>query len=374
MHLVGYLEANAFGGAEAVLRRALAGALDEHRVTVVGPPDSVARQVAAVDPRIELVTSPPIDSKFDLRSAWGLRGLLRDLEPDVVHINLTDMAACLAATAVVVSLPHVGLVVVEHAAHPPQSAFQRAAKRLGNRYVDVHVAVSHTLAALVSSESGQPLERITVIPNGATEVEPYAHTPDPSGVLRLGVVTRLTRDKGVDTLLDAVVGMDAVEVVVAGDGPAYAELVARTEELGLSGSVRFLGWVDEPDAVYRDVDVVVHPSRADIMPMSVIEAMHHGIPVVATDVGGIPDLIDPGVDGLLFPTDDVAACRAALESLRSPAERARLGVAGRERAVRCFSAAAQHAAFLAAYERAHEASGRRRGFVRRVLRPGGPRR
>jgi glycosyltransferase involved in cell wall biosynthesis len=360
MHLVAYLEATAFGGAESVLRAALGAAVAEHRVTVVAPYGSVARQVASIDPRIAVVMSPPIEGKFDVRSAWALRRLLRSLRPDVVHVNLTDMAACLAATAVVASLHDVGLVVVEHAAHPPQTAFQRAAKRLSERRIDVHVAVSHSLAALVAAASGRALDRITVIPNGADEVPPYPHPADPSGVLRLGVVTRLTRDKGVDMLLDAVAAMDAVEVRIAGDGPAYAELVARVDELGLTESVRFLGWLDDPTVVYGEVDVIVHPSRADIMPMSVIEAMHHGLPVAATNVGGIPDLIDSGVDGLLFPCDDVAACIATLEVLRSPVERERLGSAGRARAVRSYSAAAQRAKFLTAYEVARAAAHRRR--------------
>lgn len=356
MHLVAYIEATAFGGAESVLRRVLGAAVATHRVTIIGPSASVAQQVASVDPRIEVLTSPSIDGKFDVRSAWALRRMVRALRPDVVHVNLTDMAACLAATAVIATMPDVGLVVVEHAAHPPQSTFQRAAKRLAARRVDVHVAVSHTLAALVAEVVGLPLARVTVIPNGADEVEPYPHPSDPSGVLRLGVVTRLTRDKGVDMLLDAVRTMEAVQVCIAGDGPAYAELVACVDELGLTDSVRFLGWLDDPTAVYRQVDVIVHPSRADIMPMSVIEAMHHGIPVAATNVGGIPDLIDSGVDGVLFPCDDIAACRAALENLRSPAERERLGAAGRARAVREYSATAQREKFLAAYETARAAA------------------
>jgi glycosyltransferase involved in cell wall biosynthesis len=360
MHLVAYLESSSFGGAEAVLRGVVTTAAARHRVTVVSPLVAVAQQVAALHPRIDVVASPLITGKSDLAAAAGLRRLLRRLQPDVVHVNLTDMAACLAAITVAGSLPGVGLVVVEHAAHPPQTGFQRSAKRLSVRRVDAHIAVSHTLAALVAAVTGEPLDRITVIPNGADEVEPYPHEPRADGVVRVGVVTRLTRDKGVDVLLDAVAGLEDVEVHVAGEGPARAELEAQVDRLGIARRVHLLGWLDRPDALYRSVDVLAHPSRADIAPMSVIEAMHHGLPVVATAIGGIPDLIDPGVDGLLFPLDDVAACRAAVESLRDPAERARLGAAARARALAEYSSAAQHAAYLAAYETARR-SARSRG-------------
>jgi glycosyltransferase involved in cell wall biosynthesis len=360
MHLVAYLESSAFGGAEAVLRGVVGAAADRHRVTVVCPYTDVGRQVAALSRRIDVVTSPVITGKFDLGAAAGLRRTLRRLQPDVVHVNLTDMAACLAAISVLGTMPGVGLVVAEHAAHPPQSAFQRAAKRLSTRRMDAHIAVSSTLAALVAAVTGEPLEHITVIPNGADEVAPYGHPPHAGGAVRVGVVTRLTRDKGVDVLLDAVAGLDGVEVHVAGDGPARAELEAQIDRLGLGARVRLLGWLDRPEALYRSVDVLVHPSRADIAPMSIIEAMHHGLPVVATAVGGIPDLIDPGVDGLLFPLDDVAACRAAVESLRDPAERERLGAAARVRAVARYSSPVQHAAYLAVYEAARR-SARNRG-------------
>jgi glycosyltransferase involved in cell wall biosynthesis len=360
MHLVAYLESSAFGGAEAVLRGVVGAAAAKHRVTVVCPFVDVARQVAALDPRVEVVASPLITGKFDVGAAVGLRRILRRLQPDVVHVNLTDMAACLAAIAVVASMPGVGLVVVEHAAHPPQTAFQRTAKRTSVRRVDVHIAVSHTLAALVAAVTGEPLDHLTVIPNGAEEVEPYPHPARADGVLRAGVVTRLTRDKGVDVLLDAVAGLDDVEVHIAGDGPARAEIEAQVERLGMWSRVRLLGWLDRPDALYRSVDVLVHPSRADIAPMSVIEAMHHGLPVVATAIGGIPDLIDAGVDGLLFPLDDVGACRAAVESLRDPAERERLGGAARSRAAARYSSAVQHEAYLTAYEAARR-SARARG-------------
>ncbi len=368
MHLVAYLESTVFGGAEAVLRSVLGGAVDEYRVTVVGPDPNVTAQVASIDPRIEVVLAPSVSGRYDARSGFALWRTLRSLRPDIVHVNLTDMAACMAATVVAGTL-RAGLVLVEHSAHPPQDRLHRTVKRITSRRADAHVAVSQYLAGLVADAASVPLQDITVVLNGVNPVErPSRPAPAAGGVLRLGALTRLVEAKGIDLLLDAIRDLRDVELLVAGEGPALDDLVAQAAAYGLTDRVRFLGWLDDPDHLYEQVDVLVHPSRADVSSLSIMGAMHHGLPVVASAVGGIPELIDHGVHGFLFPVDDVAACRDAIEALRDPDRRARLGEAGYARARGAFTLDAQRRGYLDVYARAAaSAAARRRRSPRRIV-------
>ena len=161
--------------------------------------------------------------------------------------------------------------------------------------------------------------------------------PPPGGrrnaVLFLG---RLTREKGVDELLQAFAGLRAqlpeVELVCAGAGELEAaqQLAAR---LGVEESVRFPGWIgpEERQAWLRRAAVLALPSHAEGSPMCLLEAMAAGVPVVATAVGGIPDVVRHGVNGLLVAPGDAAELERALRRLlRDPRLAAALGAAGRE--------------------------------------------
>jgi len=175
---------------------------------------------------------------------------------------------------------------------------------------------------------------VRVIPSGVdlpAEVGTEAHPPE---VLYAG---RLSEEKGVLALVEAARGMN---LVVAGDGPLRARVpVAR-------------GFVpnDELQALYARAAVVACPSRREGFGVACLEAMSHGRPVVATDVGGLRDLVVDGETGLVVPTRDPAALRTALERLLGDPElRRRLGAAGRQRAQERFSWAAVTDATLTAY-------------------------
>ncbi|HET7421372.1 MAG TPA: glycosyltransferase, partial [Candidatus Dormibacteraeota bacterium] len=121
-----------------------------------------------------------------------------------------------------------------------------------------------------------------------------------------------------------------VRFVIVGDGELWDELHREVEERGLSGRVHFAGWRSDLGAVYADLDVVVCCSRNEGTPVSLIEACAAGRPVVGTRVGGIPDIIAAGVNGLLVPSGDAAALAGAIVQLLDDPERRRLmGNAGR---------------------------------------------
>jgi glycosyltransferase involved in cell wall biosynthesis len=108
-------------------------------------------------------------------------------------------------------------------------------------------------------------------------------------------------------------------MTIAGSGPELAALQAVVDGFGLSKQVRFAGRIDNAEmaALYASADCMLNPSTVDNMPISVLEAFASGVPVVSTDAGGIPDLVEDGVSGLLVPVgDDAAMARGVVDLLR----------------------------------------------------------
>jgi glycosyltransferase involved in cell wall biosynthesis len=141
---------------------------------------------------------------------------------------------------------------------------------------------------------------------------------------------------------------------VAGGGPLAADLARDAVSRGLADRITFLGSIDEADvaALLGQCRLLVLPSRWEGMPVSVMEAMAAGVPVVAYDVPGVRELVQHDVTGLLAPPGDTNALAALIEQLLAdPARAANLGAAGRERVRREFTLAAQVEGHVAAYER-----------------------
>jgi glycosyltransferase involved in cell wall biosynthesis len=128
-------------------------------------------------------------------------------------------------------------------------------------------------------------------------------------------------------------------LTVAGVGPELARLESLAAELGLAGAVRFAGRLDRRQvaALYRAADIVLNPSTADNMPNSVLEALASGVPVVSTDVGGVPFLVEHGRSALLVPARDPEAMARAVISLLDDPERKRNLVAAGLARVRQFA-------------------------------------
>jgi glycosyltransferase involved in cell wall biosynthesis len=184
-------------------------------------------------------------------------------------------------------------------------------------------------------------EGIEVLPNGVADpgvpsAEDRARIRAELGVpadgLLIGSASLMRPEKGHHLLLDAVARLDpelAVTVALAGDGPLRAELESRVAaDPALAGRVRFLGYRDDVPVLLGATDLVLHCSLADALPTTLIHALAVGVPAVATEVGGIPDIVTPET-GLLAPTEPAAIASAVQKLATDPALRARLGAAGR---------------------------------------------
>jgi glycosyltransferase involved in cell wall biosynthesis len=177
---------------------------------------------------------------------------------------------------------------------------------------------------------------------------------------RVGMVGNLDARKNPALLVEALARVRAlipgVRCLLIGGfrDPAYeADVRARVAALGLSSAVDVTGFLPNPFPLVRTLDVLAHPARRDPFPLALLEGMALARPIVASAVGGIPEMIEDGVSGLLVPSDDADALAAALVSLlRDPARRARLGAAARERLATRFSREGFAAGMFAAFEEA----------------------
>jgi glycosyltransferase involved in cell wall biosynthesis len=157
----------------------------------------------------------------------------------------------------------------------------------------------------------------------------------------IGTVARLVQRKGIDVLLRAfgiLCSRHRAHLVVVGDGPLGEELRALAHQLRIEDAVSWLGFQADPIKWLQAMDVFALPSRLEGSPNAILEAMAMGLPIVATAIGGVVDLLKEGKNGLLMPPDDPDALAKALDRLlASTSLRADLGCCARNRAVEIFS-------------------------------------
>ncbi|PRY48136.1 glycosyltransferase involved in cell wall biosynthesis [Geodermatophilus tzadiensis] len=344
-------DAQEVGGAERFLTNLLTALPTDRDVTVLGTSPAVLARLADATPALRTAV---VDD-----STGAFRRALRRLAPDVVHLNLIAFPSCRRAAVAALSL-RLPVVLVDHLPTPGLTWRGRAVQRLLTRCSAARIAVGRTAARDVERYGGLRAGSVQIIPNGVPD--PGCGGGGPLGSrLVLGTLGRLERQKGLDVLLRALTDVPDADLVIAGDGSQRAALEDLAAEVGVVGRVRFLGPVDSPCVVLGSVHALVQPSRWEAMPLAVLEAMHSGRPVIATDVGDMGHVVQDGRTGFVVDPEDATQLAAACRRLIDPAVRERLGRDARVRARRSFSVAAMAASYDAAYRRAaaHPA-GRRR--------------
>ena len=295
----------------------------------------------------------PIRGALDLEAFVRLRSALRGV--DVVHthghfaVNVVARIAGRLAGARVLSHMHIENTFREGLGRRSQVALDNLTARLCFAVVAVSEATRKSLV-----RQGYPAGRMVTVHNGldpGPNVDAVRLSQQPV-VLE---VARLAEVKGQRTLLAALARLDATAVFVGRDleeGGAYeAVLRAEAERLGVGDRVVFAGHRDDVPALLAGCDVFCLPSSMEGLPLVVLEAMARGKPVVATAVGGTPELVVEGETGLLVPPGDPEALARALGRVLQDRDlAARLGGAGRERAVAEFSLRSMTDRVLQLYE------------------------
>jgi glycosyltransferase involved in cell wall biosynthesis len=177
----------------------------------------------------------------------------------------------------------------------------------------------------------------------------------PQGTPVIGTAARLVPEKGCHYLLEAFAElhreMPDVQLEIAGTGPLEEELKRQAQSLDLGDCARFLGWENDLASVLRRWDVFALPTLEESFFLAALEAMATGLPVVATNVGGIPEFVENGTTGWLVPPRNSAAVADGLRRLlQNPQERRDFGAAGRRRVREQFSAQQMAASITKIYD------------------------
>ena len=323
----------------------------KHRVPGAKAAEATALAAEPGVPGFSLFSAGGAVARYEqaARNLRRLRRLVRRVRPDAVLINNggypgghTCRVMALAAHAEGVS-PVVHFV--HNMAYPPEwpQALERRYDRRIDRATDVWVTAAHRASAALQRERGLTREPATVHYGIAPAAAPadvdlgalrqeigYA-----DGAVNIAVVANFEPRKGHLVLLDALAALREVafRCALVGGGDEREVLEHRVRELGLENRVRFLGWRPDVDAILSASDLLVLPSLAnECLPYAILEAMGHGLPVVATDVAGIPEEVDDGVTGHVVVPGDAPALAAAIADLCADADRRRaMGEAGRRR-------------------------------------------
>lgn len=322
-----------YGGAQQVvwLMQGLAQLGAENLLAC--PPDS-----AVADAAVGLgdVHPIPMGGDLDVRLAWRLHRLIRAVRPDLVHLHSRAGADLMGGIAA--RLAGVPVVCSRRVDNPEPGWLVRLKYRLHDRVIAISEGIGRVLVA-----EGLPPEKLRVV-RSAVDFERFDRSCDREGVCAelglaadrrlLGVVAQLIPRKGHRWLIETLPGLVAVHpdlcVLFFGKGPEERALRAQAEDAGVGGHLVFAGFRDDLPAILPCLDLLVHPALMEGLGVSLLQAASAGVPIVASDVGGIPEAVRDGVNGLLVPPSDAPALASAVgRLLGDPALARRLGEAGR---------------------------------------------
>ncbi|MGB9618801.1 MAG: glycosyltransferase family 4 protein [Armatimonadota bacterium] len=300
----------------------------------------------------------PTDSINLLRDLFALRCLvrvIREFSPDLVHAHSTKSGVIARVAARMAGVPAVftahGWAFTEGVADRRRKAavaVERAAARLTRRIICVS-EYDRDLALCCGVGSR---DRIVVIPNGIAFSDLRTSYPKRETV-RCVMVARFSPPKEQPALIRAISRVKEIELILVGDGELIDESRALASTLGVEDRVRFMGSRNDVPEILAECDVFALISRWEGLPYTVLEAMRAGLPVVASNVGGVSEAVIHRETGLLVPRDDLAALSNSLRYLvDNPGERRRMGEAGRRRCLTRFALSAMIEATFAVYREA----------------------
>ena len=311
-------------------------------------PGTLAAQVEQLGSTVYCVHKTP---GLRLRIVRSLRSVLEDFRPDVVHTHQIGALLYAGAAARRLNVPVV--VHTEHGKHFG-TLRRRVLGRIAGRNAQRCFCVSGDIAATVTKVGVFPDAKIREIANGIDTSKFQAITEADVARIRhglrvapnaplVGTVGRLNEVKRQDVLIRAFARLTSrlpdAALLLVGDGPLRSNLSSLARDLGVADRVHFAGYQARPELFLRAMDVFALTSESEGMPLSVLEAWAAGVPVVGSGVGGLPQLIQEGQTGRLFPFPDHEVLAAVLVDLLTdrPVARA-MACAGRERVERLFSA------------------------------------
>jgi glycosyltransferase involved in cell wall biosynthesis len=326
------------GGAQTALLRLLSG-LDRGRFAptvacLYNGDGAVAMEIRALDIH---VFDAQMRHKADLFALLRLHSWIRRAGPTILHTSLFHANL---PGRILGRMAGVPIVICSERTMAMESEWRYRINRWTIGLVDRVTAVSANVRDFCVTHIGLPAEKVSVIYNGVelpegalpSRQEARAELGLPSDEPVVAAVSRLEPVKGIAILIQALTHVDHVLLAIVGDGPDRAALESLAGYLGVANRVHWAGHRRDVSRLLPAFDILVQPSLHEGLPNTILEAMAVGLPVVATAVGGTPEVVVDGVTGLLTPSHDPGALAAAITTLlRDPDLRRKMGRAGLER-------------------------------------------
>lgn len=341
--VIQYTDSTGWGGAEQAMLHLLGGLdrarwqplLVHHGAPGLAPLIDGARQLG-----VEQWMVPPMRGGQGLAHMAGFARRLRAAQPAVFHAHLTWPLGCKQALVAAIGAQVPAIIATEHLFVPVPWRRSRLVERVVALGVHRYIAVSHDLAQQLQTTFEFPPRKLAVVHNGI--MLDHFDQPRDDG-LRASLLAgrerpivlaaaRLDPQKGQQYLLEAATHVPDALFVLAGDGPDRRVLEAQARALGVADRVVFLGQRHDIPALLASCDLFVLPSLFEGLPLGVLEAMAAGVPIVASDVGGVGEAVTNNTSGLLVPPCDPAALADAVTTLlHDQALAQRLAIAARMR-------------------------------------------
>jgi glycosyltransferase involved in cell wall biosynthesis len=254
----------------------------------------------------------------DLRALWEIWRWLGSIRPAILHVHSSKAGGLGRCAAVLRRVPTVftahGWGFTE-GVPLAQKLVMLPAEWLAARFTNAIITVSQADHDLASRYRIRARGRIVAIHNGIEKDAPPA-VPNPDGTVHLVCVARFCRQKSQALLIRALEGVDEPwHLDFVGEGPLEDEVRRLVADRGFNGRVNFLGARDDVDSILARSQIFVLPSNWEGFPLTILEAMRAGLPVIASDVGGVREAVFDGVTGYLVPRDDVQAMTERLKLL-----------------------------------------------------------
>jgi len=342
LRLLVYTDSTAIGGAELALGYLLGSLAPGIDVGVLATDTKVGEMIAAYRPGAPVYVVRPPNGTRDRAALMAHLGVIRAFAPDIVHANQPWPWACGYAELAALLVPGVSVVAVDHlpiAVAVPRSRI--LARRLLARRLHAHVSVGERSARLIEDIVGLPAGSVGAVPNGVPPAMTDTVSARPHAPLVIGSLGRLTPQKGYDQLVRVLADLPGATVVLVGDGPERSALQGLATELGVEDRLRITGWTADARSHLSRFDIFALPSLWEGMPLSILEAMHAGLPVVASAVGSVAEAVADGDTGYVVAPSDQLALKVCLTRLcDDPELRGRMGRRGSAVASERFTAQA----------------------------------
>ncbi|MGI6097142.1 MAG: glycosyltransferase family 4 protein [Dethiobacteria bacterium] len=351
-----YLLRPTAGGIKEHLRMLISHFKECYRLVIVCPNEATLVK-ALQDTGVKVVPFPLegcFSPRSDCQAIYKIVQLIKKEKVHLLHIHgfktalLGRIAAHLSGVPAVVTVHN--FLADDQLSGLPTRLYNYGEKVLERR-TRRYITVSHALATYLVERFQVQRQKITVIHNGIdaapfrAAARKYRQLKEGDHALpkdiRIGTLARLAPQKGIEYFVRAagqlLVDYPGIRFYIAGNGPLRQELERLTFRLGLEGNIHFSGFCQDPPSFLAQLDIFLLPSVSEGLSFTLLEAMAAGCPVVATDVGGIPEIIEHGVTGLLVPSrDPTALAQAARHLIVDSALRCKLAANGAERILKRF--------------------------------------